>query len=255
MALNVEYELQRLGLTEREARVYLAALELGPSPVQKIAQRARVPRATTYLVLDDLKHRGLTGTYRAGKKAFFTAQRPECLHDLVAEREAEFKRHRSTIKRLVSELNARRQLGRRDSKTSVRFYEGVESMKAQVRGDFEHARDEILNIFSFDDAGRLLEQVGLDFGDMAKRRRRARLKRRIIFTYRKQPPSVPYPRAEAIYVPYRELPLKADIAIAGDRVSFVPYDSPVRGVAIDDPTIADGMRSVFNLLWSKYDKT
>ena len=67
MANNLELELQHIGLNEREAKVYLAALELGPSPVQKIAQRAGIPRATVYLVLDDLRSKGFVTTYDEGK--------------------------------------------------------------------------------------------------------------------------------------------------------------------------------------------
>ena len=73
MANNLEIELQRVGLDERQAKVYLAALELGPSPVQKIAQRAGIPRATVYLVLNDLQGKGLITTYDEGKKTFFVA--------------------------------------------------------------------------------------------------------------------------------------------------------------------------------------
>ena len=64
---NLEFELQKIGLDEREAKVYLATLELGPSPVQKIAQRSQVPRATTYLVLDDLQNKGFVSTYKDRK--------------------------------------------------------------------------------------------------------------------------------------------------------------------------------------------
>src|SRR3990167_11319830 len=101
MENNLEIELQRVGLGERAAKVYLAALELGPSPVQKIAQRAGIPRATVYLVLDDLRSKGFVTTYDEGKKTFFVAESPEKLGDLIDRREDELKKQRQAMEGLV----------------------------------------------------------------------------------------------------------------------------------------------------------
>ncbi|MBI3251348.1 MAG: TrmB family transcriptional regulator, partial [Candidatus Andersenbacteria bacterium] len=59
--------LKHLGLKDKEAAVYLAALQLGPSPVQNIARRANVVRATTYVILEDLQKKGLVTHYKEGK--------------------------------------------------------------------------------------------------------------------------------------------------------------------------------------------
>src|SRR3989338_4220338 len=101
MISSLELELQRIGLNEREAKVYLAALELGPSPVQKIAQRADIPRATAYLVLDDLRQKGFVSTYDEGKKTFFVAESPERLLVFLKEREVEVKTQREVAQQII----------------------------------------------------------------------------------------------------------------------------------------------------------
>jgi len=40
----IELELRKLGLTEKEVRVYLVGLELGPVSVQDIAKVAQIAR-------------------------------------------------------------------------------------------------------------------------------------------------------------------------------------------------------------------
>ena len=40
-----------LGLTENEAKVYVAALSLGPATILKIAQAAAIKRTTVYFVV------------------------------------------------------------------------------------------------------------------------------------------------------------------------------------------------------------
>ena len=52
-------ELRKLGLREKEVRVYLTGLELGPSSVQVIAKRAKITRPTTYEIIKTLKEKGL----------------------------------------------------------------------------------------------------------------------------------------------------------------------------------------------------
>ena len=61
-------ELTNLGLKDKEASVYLSCLELGPSPVQPIARKAKVVRATTYVILESLMNMGLVTKFKEGKK-------------------------------------------------------------------------------------------------------------------------------------------------------------------------------------------
>ena len=77
----LEKDIEKLGLSEKEAKVYLASLELGPSPVQVISQKSKVNRATTYVVIDSLMAMGLMSTYDEGKKTFFTSESPESWWD------------------------------------------------------------------------------------------------------------------------------------------------------------------------------
>ncbi|MFB6225205.1 MAG: helix-turn-helix domain-containing protein, partial [Candidatus Paceibacteria bacterium] len=50
-------ELRNLGFSEKESRVYVASLQIGSAPMQKIAASAGVNRATTYVLVESLMHR------------------------------------------------------------------------------------------------------------------------------------------------------------------------------------------------------
>jgi len=45
-------ELEKLGLNEKEARVYLALLELGESNIQGLSAKSSVKRTTVYDILE-----------------------------------------------------------------------------------------------------------------------------------------------------------------------------------------------------------
>ena len=52
-------QLVKVGLNEKESRVYLALLELGSGTAYAVAKKAGIKRPTAYIVLDELRKRGL----------------------------------------------------------------------------------------------------------------------------------------------------------------------------------------------------
>ncbi|MCK4799448.1 TrmB family transcriptional regulator, partial [Candidatus Parcubacteria bacterium] len=47
----LEKSLHEFGLKEKEIKIYLALLDLGPSSIRKIAELAKVNRGTSYDIL------------------------------------------------------------------------------------------------------------------------------------------------------------------------------------------------------------
>ncbi len=78
----MEEELQKLGLNEHEARVYLAALSLGPSSAKQLSENTKIKRPTVYLALDNLIKQGLISE-SLGKKRLFVAEQPQKLDKLT----------------------------------------------------------------------------------------------------------------------------------------------------------------------------
>ena len=68
---KIDQILGKYGLSDKEVKVYLALLELGPSPVRKVAGKAGVNRGTTYDILKSLRDQGLAGYYHKDKHQYF----------------------------------------------------------------------------------------------------------------------------------------------------------------------------------------
>src|SRR4051812_15857722 len=98
-------QLQQLGLNDKEARVYVAALFLGPSSVQKISEQADINRATAYVILDQLADPGLLRQSQEGKKTVFVAEPPEALEQLSERQQDLIKEPRHQLQRMMPELS------------------------------------------------------------------------------------------------------------------------------------------------------
>ena len=98
--------LKKFGLNEKEAKIYLASLELGYATVQQIANQAEINRATTYVILESLIKKGLATHLTKGKKRYFTAEPPERLNHFLNDQLIKIKRKREKLQKLLPNLKA-----------------------------------------------------------------------------------------------------------------------------------------------------
>lgn len=78
--------LQDNGFTPKEAKIYLAALELNNAPASSIARRASENRVTAYTILKDLCKRGIVNEITKNRVKYYTALEPEQLLNLQKQR-------------------------------------------------------------------------------------------------------------------------------------------------------------------------
>lgn len=78
--------LIELGLTEKEAVLYLSALKTGPTTAQTLALESGLKRATIYGLLDSLTSKGLLHTEIKGVRKLFVVESPEKLASLLEKK-------------------------------------------------------------------------------------------------------------------------------------------------------------------------
>ena len=114
----IELELRKLGLTEKEVRVYLASLELGPSSVLNIAQKTGLARPTTYEIVKSLENKGLFAETKQKKKRYFVAQSPERILGLLRVQKEKLKKKRENLLELFLLWNLNIQKKKRELKST-----------------------------------------------------------------------------------------------------------------------------------------
>ena len=93
-----EINLQEIGLTEGEGKVYLSLLSLGISTSGKIIKDSQVSNSKIYDILDRLNKKGLVGISLKNNVKHFEAKNPSEISDLISNKEKNIKK----IKGLIS---------------------------------------------------------------------------------------------------------------------------------------------------------
>jgi sugar-specific transcriptional regulator TrmB len=102
MPINPErlHKLAEVGLTEHQARAYLALLDVGSATVKDLAKSSRVPRSKLYEVLDSLNRRGLLEVIPDTPQRF----RARAITTLYDTRTEELRAEEDRLKRRVAKL-------------------------------------------------------------------------------------------------------------------------------------------------------
>jgi len=242
-------DLEKFGLSEKEGKVYLACLELGPSTAAQIAQKAEVNRATTYVAIESLTKQGLLSSHEKDSKTFFSAEDPAMLKRLLDQQREEIKNKLSSLEGLLPELD--RIYNYSGEKPKVRFFEGKEGLLT-MQEDFLKTKDKKIEaIFNTDNYIAFFSQEERD------RYHRLRLKKKIyirsIYT-RKQPYDGADPFSKRRFIPQNKFPISSDITIYENKVAISSLKEKLIGVIIENKQITDTIRSIFNLAWEATEK-
>ena len=97
-------ELKHLGLSEKEAQVYLSALDLGPATAQDISDKSKVNRATTYVMIEMLAARGLMNTFEKEKRRYYFAESPERLSSILRIQQKELEEKQNEFEKSLPRL-------------------------------------------------------------------------------------------------------------------------------------------------------
>jgi len=232
--------LRSLGLLESEVKVYLAALEGGPSTVIDLAGATRLSRPATYTAIETLTERGLMSTVQAGKKRLFAAEHPDRLLQYAKRRESELRARVADLERALPELALR--VG--GEKPIVKLFEGKEGIQA-IAEDIRETRpqriDEITNV----DAMR----TALSNEDLLPiRHELERIGTRVRGLYagtNLRPP----PNVDARALPERYCRFRGNISVTSKRIAIVTFTGKLHSIMVESEDLSDTFRTLFELAW------
>ena len=235
--------LLNLGLSPKEAEVYLAAMQLGYATVMQIAQKAEINRTTAYTHIRNLISRGLMSTAERGGRPFFVASRPEVLKEVWEQQEQEIRRRKETLDQLMPELQSLYNLAA--DRPSVKLYDAsnLSFFREQI---VNHRADQWQNIFNYEQFKEFIDAVHI------KRLLESTLMLQSLYIAkqkildRRLLPFINHERFKIRYLPHEKFNFMCEVLI-GDKVTYLNRQSEY--LTITDPQISATFRILFQVLW------
>jgi len=242
-------ELKKLGLSDKESKLYLTSLQRGPETAPTLAKLSDIVRPTAYVIIDGLINKGLMSSSVKGKKTLYNAESPEHLLSLIRLQKKEIEEKEREILKIIPYLEELSNI--KGEKPKVRVFEGKEGVKALGEQILKSKAREIYSFIPFDELYNLFTEK--DHSELATKKRIAKnLKSKIFYTTKKGPILKKYDKEllrEAKYVSAADFPFKAGIDIIENNVAIYTFKGKVMGIIIENEDVARTLKSIFEMCW------
>lgn len=241
--LSLTAVLRNLGLNEKEAKVYLACLELGSATVQEVAEKAGVKRTSVYNFIEDMKARGFITEVKEEKKSLLIAEDP---HSLLKKTEEQKKQLEKMLPEFLSIYNLP------GNKPRVKFYQGIDGIKRVYEKTLDLEKEqEIYLISDYEQMFNFIDSQWL--WEYADRRAKKGIK---AFCVAKKSLSAQKVRQkdnkqlrETRFL--ENVDLETEINIFGNNIALLSFRKPFTGIIIEDAAISQTLFSVWKIVWQQ----
>lgn len=244
-------QLEKLGLTKKEASIYIAAMELGvPSPASTIAKKANINRTTTYDILNSLIEKGLILSQKKRSNLFYEALPPEKIVAYLQAQQKKFSRLCKEAEQLLPELNTHY---RPSGRPKVYFYEGEEGL-IRVYEETLTSSEEIL-AYASDQANQ--DAIPWYFPAYYKRRSAKKIPIRALF------PDTPKDRErhkldekelrKSRLLPKNKLDFTPEVIFFDNKIMIADWKEKL-GIIIESEEIVKVFKQTFELAWEASEK-
>ena len=241
----LEKYLQDLGLTDKEAIIYLALLQVDGATALDLSKKTKINRSTVYVVIESLSKKGLVSETTVGKKTQFQAEPPERLETYIERRRAQFEEQSSRIKDVIPQIKSiQRDTGERPV---VKYFEGREGIISLLEEFFSDDGEEGKDVYLLYPKD-TLEEI---FTEAEREKyRNIRLNKKIhsrsMYTSEKgERPSDEM--AERMRIDGKKYPISCDVSIYKDKIRINTLGKKFSGIFIKSQDVANTLRSLFNL--------
>jgi len=231
--------LSDIGLSEKEAKVYLATLELGQSIISRIAKRAKINRVTTYDIIERLIRKGFIHFITKHKIKYFSPTKPDIIFQDAKRKVDTFKKALPILKRLHGETVHPR----------VRYFEGIEGIKF-IYEDTLLSKTDILNFANSAEIRRFWPTYDEDY---VKKRAKKKIFLRGISPLDEAGLQVKSENKKYYrdikLIPQKKYNFSNEINIYDDKLSIISFNEGLIGMIIESKEIADTQRAIFKMVW------
>lgn len=235
--------LMDIGLSEKEALVYLALLPVDAASVIELSESTGINRTTLYPILEDLLAKKIIAELKEGKKVRFQAEAPERIATFVRNQRAKFEEQEKVLEDIIPQMRGFvRQQG---EKPVVKYYDGRDGILQSIAeyyqvGDTEteeyliYPRDVVKHLFSPEEQ---------------KKAQSVRLNKKVhmnsIFTSEESYAS--NEMAARLRLDPKQHTILSEIGIYGDRIHIHTLSQNLSAIYIKSKDVAETLKTLFKL--------
>lgn len=243
--MELNKSLEYLGLNEKQAKVYLALLQMGSGSVPAISIKAGTKRPTTYLLLEELRMKGLATLLPKKKKAKYTAESPQKLLQEQREREEVIQ---GSLPELLAIYNSQKE------KPKVTYYQGEESIIKLVQEIFKSKAVDIYGSIGSipDNTNQVDEMMQLVRNNKIEVREFLQADEKSI-DFKNKYSEQDFPTHKVKIAP-SEYSLPTENMIFGNKIAIFSYKDTPMAVVIESSDVVTTHKSMFEIIWSSFQQ-
>jgi sugar-specific transcriptional regulator TrmB len=240
--------LNKLGLSDKQAIIYLTLLELGEAKITDVAKKSNLKRPTVYLVIEELALLGLVSMIVNGKKKIYSAVHPKRIGELLDFRKNQFQ---NILPDLINIYGS----GNRQPK--IQFFEGADGVRQlyrEVLSLLPQRNSEQLWLSNIHSVSEKFPEIINEYTRILNKFPKSRI-REILFgkktnnDYLKKFKIKLNPNHKIKYIKNNTLDEQTDQLILENRIIFFSINPELFALSIESPEIAKIQRFMFENLW------
>jgi HTH-type transcriptional regulator, sugar sensing transcriptional regulator len=235
--------LEELGLSNAEAKIYIALLELGQAKTGRIIDVTKLQSSTVYHILGSLVEKGLASYIMSGKIKLYQAESPESLMTYLEDK-------KKKLNSIMPELKEKEQMSK--VKQNAKVFEGVRGLQAAYNDILETMkRGEEYYFFQFPHEKLQHEDLVLFFRNYHLKRSERGIKVRGIASpecrkVMKNIYNLPHTK-----VKYIEEPTPTVVVIYKNKILMLDWEDRPTAFTIQSKTIYNSYKKFFLDKWKK----
>lgn len=256
-------DLNKLGLTNGEARVYLSLLKLGSAKVGAIARDSTISYSKVYDVLQRLSIKGLVSQIIVENIKHFNAVEPYRLHEYIKRKEEELDTQKGIIDKIIPQLAEYASDNRNKKKSSAEIFIGDSGLRTAYEilfnnisrrkkkndndKDNDKDNDDVLRYF-YPHAG--YHEVATPFySRLYQFQKSKKIKHKGIatFAFKRSKHFSEIPKD--VNMKFVNFPLPGTMDILRDKLLIISWNSTATGILIISEEIAEHFKSYFDKIW------
>lgn len=241
--------LQEIGLSEKEAKVYLALLQVDSGSIPELATKTKINRTTIYPVLESLQKKGLVSEVQVAKKVHYQAAPPERLETYVERQKVVLEEQSARLKDVIPQIKStQREQGERPI---IKYFEGREGAVSAYE-EFYNFSNSVEKDGYYIVNSDLLEEIFTKEEMSTFREIRKNKKIDTTIVYNREDGDKTFDKNKAaVRIDSKQYPISCDIAIIDDNIVISTLGNNVSSFLIKSKDIASSLVSLIGYITNK----